>query len=222
MVLIRHGESEWNAVGRWQGHSDIGLSSLGRCQVATTAEFLARHERDVRMIVASDLVRVTETAEPAARALDMDVHLDRRLREIDVGWWSGLTTDEIRDRDPDLYAAYRAGRDVARGGGETDAQLRSRVTAAVEDLRTRCPSGTLLVFSHGGPVRSVVAAALGLPANPQPELAGPDNCSRTIVLYGDRSARLSCYNETAHLGDVRLRRAPGDRYDGLAGTSPPP
>jgi broad specificity phosphatase PhoE len=213
VVLVRHGESEWNAVGRWQGHSDIGLSPTGRCQASTTAEFLARHEPDVRMIVCSDLVRATETAEPAARVLGMDLHIDPRLREIDVGWWSGLTTAEILARDPDMYAAVSAGRDVARGGAETEAQLRSRVTAAVEDLRTRCDSGTLLVFSHGGPVRSVVAAALGLPANPQPELAGPDNCSRTVVLYRDGHARLSCYNETAHLSDVRLRRAPGDRYD---------
>ena len=144
MVLIRHGESEWNAVGRWQGHSDIGLSPLGRRQADVTAEFLARHESDVRLIVASDLVRVTQTAAPAARAFGLDVHLDRRLREIDVGWWRGLTSAEIADREPAMFAEFRAGRDVPRGGAETEAQLRSRVTAAVEELRHRCADGTLL------------------------------------------------------------------------------
>lgn len=213
MVLIRHGESEWNAAGRWQGHSDIGLSPLGRRQADMTAEFLARHECNVRMIASSDLVRVTQTAALSARAFGMDLRLDPRLREIDVGWWSGLTTAEIRARDPGMYAAVRAGDDVPRGGAETEAQLRSRVTGAVEDLRAQCPDGTLLVFCHGGPVRSVVAAALGLAANPQPELAGPDNCSRTVLLYRDGAARLSCYNETAHLSDVQLNRVPADRAD---------
>jgi probable phosphoglycerate mutase len=213
VVLIRHGESEWNAVGRWQGHSDIGLSPLGRCQADTTAQFLARHEPDVCAIASSDLVRVTQTAAPAARALSLEPYLDRRLREIDVGWWGGLTTAEIEARDPAMFAAFRAGRDIPRGGAETEEQLRARVTAAVEDLRARCDGGTLLVFSHGGPVRSVVAAALGLPANPQPELAGPENCSRTVVLYRDGVARLSCYNETAYLCDVLAGRAPAGRHD---------
>jgi broad specificity phosphatase PhoE len=199
VVLIRHGESEWNAIGRWQGHSDVGLSPLGRCQAARTAAFLVEHEPDVCMVVSSDLERVTETAVPAARALDLDLHLDRRLREIDVGWWGGLTDAEIQARDPTMFAAYRAGADIPRGGAETESQLRARVTAAVDELRARCDTGTLLVFCHGGPIRSVVADALGLQANPEPLLAGPDNCSRTVVAHRDGTARLRCYNETAHL-----------------------
>jgi probable phosphoglycerate mutase len=199
VVLIRHGESEWNATGRWQGHGGVGLSPLGRSQAAVTAEFLAEHELDVGLVVSSDLPRVTETAEPAGRTLCRDVVLDRRLREIDVGWWSGLTTEDIVARDPDGYAAFRAGRDIPRGGAETEGQLRQRVTAAVEDLRRQCDGRTMIVFCHGGPVRALVGAALGLSIGAQRGLAGPGNCSRSVLVHRNGTVRLRCYNETAHL-----------------------
>jgi glucosyl-3-phosphoglycerate phosphatase len=199
VVLIRHGESEWNAVGRWQGHSGVGLSPLGRRQAAATSDFVAKHEPDVRVVASSDLMRVTQTAEPAARALGLALQIDRRLREIDVGWWSGLTAAEIQERDPEAYAAYRAGQDVPRGGAETETQLRARVTAAVEDLRARCEDGTLLIFCHGGPVRALVGHALGMSVTAQRALAGPANCSRTVLAHRDGFVRLRCYNETAHL-----------------------
>ena len=199
IVLVRHGESEWNAVGRWQGHSDIGLSPLGRRQAAATAAFVARYEPEVRMVVSSDLERVTQTAEPAARALGLPLKIDRRLREIDVGWWSGLTTGQIKARDPGAFAAYRAGEDVPRGGAETETQLRSRVVAAVNDLRAECAPGTLLVFSHGGPVRAMVGHVLGMSVTAQRALGGPANCSRTVLEDRDGTVLLRCYNETAHL-----------------------
>lgn len=199
VVLIRHGESEWNATGRWQGHGGVGLSPLGRSQATATATFLAEYEPDVGLIVSSDLPRVTETAEPSGRALQHDVIQDRRLREIDVGWWSGLTTSDIVARDPDGYAAFRAGHDMPRGGAETEAQLQVRVTAAVEDLRQQCDGRTMIVFCHGGPVRALVGAALGLPIASQRGLAGPGNCSRSILTYRNSTVRLRCYNETAHL-----------------------
>ena len=199
VVLIRHAESEWNAAGRWQGHGGVGLSSRGRGQAAVTAAFLADREPDVALLVSSDLARVTQTAEPAGRLLGLDVVLDPRVREIDVGWWSGLTTAEIEARDPDAFARYRAGEDIARGDAETEAQLQARVTAAIDELRAPCDGGTLLVFCHGGPVRALVGAALDLSVAARRGLSGPDNCSRTVLAHHDGRVRLRCYNETAHL-----------------------
>lgn len=199
MVLIRHGESEWNAIGRWQGHGGVGLSPLGRSQATATATFLAAHEPDVGMIAASDLPRVLETAAPAVGTMGLELQVDRRLREIDVGWWSGLTSDEIVARDAEAFAAYRAGEDVPRGGAETETQLRARVAEAVEDLRRRCDGGSLLIFCHGGPVRALVGEALGLSVAQQRALGGPGNCSRTVLVHDDGMVRLRCYNETAHL-----------------------
>ncbi len=151
------------------------------------------------MLVSSDLPRVTETADLAASAFGVPARIDVRLREIDVGWWSGLTDEEIEQQDPRAIAAIRAGLDVPRGGAETVGQLRERVVAAVTELVMACDGGTLLLFCHGGPVRSLVGAVLDLSVSQEQALAGPDNCSRTVLLYGGGRPRLHCYNEMAHL-----------------------
>lgn len=208
VVLIRHGQSVWNAAGRWQGQGGPGLTALGHRQAEITARFLAVHEPEVAAVVASDLPRVTETVAPTAEALGLPVHTDERLREIDVGWWSGLTSTEVMQHAPDVMAAFRSGDDVPRGGAETDRQLRDRVTAALVELVSSCDGGTMLVFSHGGPVRALVGATLGLSIAQQRSLAGPGNCSRTMLVYESQRPRLRCYNETAHLrapetGDAR-------------------
>jgi probable phosphoglycerate mutase len=199
VVLIRHGESQWNASGQWQGHGGPGLSQRGRRQAAAVARSVSDTEPHVCLVAASDLPRATETAELTAEMLGQTPTLDHRLREIDVGWWSGLTTDEIVARDPETVAALEAGQDVPRGGAETAGALRARVVDALEEIAAACDGGTLLVFSHGGPVRAVVGHLLGLTITQQGGLAGPDNCSRTVVTYDARGARLRTYNETAHL-----------------------
>jgi broad specificity phosphatase PhoE len=202
VVLIRHGESLWNAAGRWQGQGGPGLSVLGHRQAVATAAFLAEREPDVRRIAASDLPRVVETAAPAAAAFGIEPVLDERLREIDVGWWSGLTTPEVLERDPGGVAAMRAGHDPPRGGAERMADVRIRVSRALDELVDVCDGGTLLVFSHGGPVRSVVGHLLGLSVAQQATLAGPGNASRTVLTNGGRRRQLRSYNETTHVADV--------------------
>jgi broad specificity phosphatase PhoE len=202
VVLIRHGESRWNVVGRWQGQRGPGLSDLGHRQAKVTAAFLASHVDDASLLVSSDLSRATETAEPAALALGVPLETDVRLREIDVGWWSGLRTDEVLARAPDELAAIRAGDDPPRGGAETVRDLRARVAPAVAELVASCDGGTTLVFCHGGPVRAVVGDVLGLSVSDERLLAGPGNCSRTVLTCRDGRPRLACYNETAHLVGV--------------------
>ncbi len=202
VVLIRHAESQWNAAGRWQGQGGPGLSDLGHRQAAATARFLAGHEPHICRIVSSDLPRVVETAAPTVEALGVEPVLDERLREIDVGWWSGLTTPEVLERDPDGVEAMRAGTDPRRGGAESMADVRRRVVAALTELADACDGGTLLVFSHGGPVRSIVGDVLGLSVAQQATLAGPGNASRTVLTNGGRGRQLRSYNETTHLASV--------------------
>ncbi|HEX6255460.1 MAG TPA: histidine phosphatase family protein [Euzebyales bacterium] len=203
ILLIRHAQSQWNAEGRWQGQQGPGLSALGHRQAEATAAFLSARADDVRSLVSSDLPRVTETAAPTARALGLPLETDTRLREIDVGWWSGLTTHEVVARDGDRMAEIRDGADLPRGGAESVADLRARVAPAVDELAAAHDGGTILVFCHGGPVRAVVGALLGLSIVAERALAGPDNCSRTVVLHrGDHGSRLHRYNDTAHLVGV--------------------
>jgi len=199
LVLIRHGESIWNAEGRFQGHGGTGLTERGRAQAKITAKFLAREFPDAVLLVRSDLQRVAETAAPAEVELDIEVRVDERLREIDIGTWSGLTHDEIAARDPEGYGTWlrREDVDIQRGGAETYAELRDRVWPALCEALE--PRGVVLVFTHGGPIRVAAAAALGLPMNAAFRLAGVGHCSLTLLEWRDGRPRLIAYNRVDHL-----------------------
>lgn len=203
LVLVRHGESEWNAAGIMQGHGGSGLNDRGRWQADTTAAYLHRVLPEVALIARSDLQRVEETAAPAERLLGADVVVDKRLREIDVGTWTGKTRDEVLVEDPEAAAAWERGEDWPRGGAETFADLRARVWEAIEDLLGRLPGGgTAVVFTHGGCVRVAAAAALGLPGGGERSVEPVANCSLS-ALHAHRSGlRLAVYNSVGHLTGV--------------------
>jgi probable phosphoglycerate mutase len=163
LLVVRHGQSEWNAIGRWQGHADPSLSELGRRQAAVASASIGA----VDGIISSDLLRAVETAAIIAQQLGVGpVIVDERLRERDVGDWSGLTRAEIDkgwpgwlddDRRPD-------------GFEHTDLVL-ARVREAFGAIRKASPGGSLLVVTHGGVIRSL-ARSCGLEDVPVPHLAG--------------------------------------------------
>ena len=110
LIVLRHGRTEWNATGRFQGQADIPLDHRGLAQANGAARVLA--ELAPAAIVSSDLRRATQTAGALSELTGLAVALDARLREIDVGSWEGLTIEEILDVDPGLAARYLAGEDV--------------------------------------------------------------------------------------------------------------
>jgi probable phosphoglycerate mutase len=186
LVLLRHGESIWNAEDRYQGQQGTGLSPLGRQQAKEAANYLQSLEIDA--IVASDLQRVTETLQPYADSRDHPpIRIDKRWREIDVGTWGGRTFEDVYADEPDVVDAFRQGEDVARGGGETFRQLRARVWQAAQEI-----TGVrrALVVTHGGPIRVAAAAALRLPPGGEVLLDPPENCSLTTL----RIDGLTSYN----------------------------
>lgn len=197
VVLVRHGESLWNAQGRIQGQAGTGLSPFGMRQAEVTAEYLSRRYAGVTLAVRSDQERVAQTAQPFEAATGVDTCVDTRWREIDVGTWSGLTWDEVAVQDPDTLAGWRAGNDVRRGGGETFAEMRARACAALEDLRDA--GGTVIVFSHGGAIRLGVAAAIGVPVMGENALSPLANCSVTELVLEDGGYRLAAYNVRDHV-----------------------
>ena len=155
LVLARHAESTWNAERRWQGQLDPPLSERGREQAHALGRELAGE--GVRAIVASDLVRARETARLVAGELGCEVELEPRLRELDVGGWSGLTLDEIAARWPEELARLRAGDlDVRPGGGESRRELRVRVMAAIEATAARRAGTRFAVVTHAGVVRTLL------------------------------------------------------------------
>jgi broad specificity phosphatase PhoE len=147
LLLVRHGQSTWNADGRWQGQADPPLSALGEAQARAAAETLPAVEH----VVASDLARARQTAEIIAGALELgDVRLDDRLRERDSGDWTGFTREEIELAWPGWLDAGRIPENF-----EPWERVAERVTAAVHAAHDAWPGGTVLVVAHGGVVRSL-------------------------------------------------------------------
>ena len=155
ILLARHGQSDWNATRRWQGHADRPLTEKGREQARALAERLRHVELDA--VYSSDLRRAADTA----AAVSNEVIELPALREVDVGSWSGLTRAEAEERFPDGVARWREGF-PGWEDGESYEELTRRVLAAVLEIARRHEGGRVLVVSHGGPIRALHAAALGL------------------------------------------------------------
>jgi broad specificity phosphatase PhoE len=166
-LLLRHGQSTWNAGGRWQGWADPSLSGAGREQAEAAAALLAgAGETFPGGVVSSDLARARETADILAGAMSLgEVRLDPALRERDVGAWSGLTTAEIEDRWPGWLDAWRRGELPSPPDGEVDEHFVSRTLAAV-DRHAGGATGDLLLVVHGGLIRAVERALAADPSRP--------------------------------------------------------
>jgi broad specificity phosphatase PhoE len=198
LLLARHGETADNAAFVFQGQSGKGLNARGRAQAGRLAERLATNPPDV--IVASDLERAVETAQIVAKACGRQLALDPDLREVDVGRWTGKQHDEIAELWPEEWAAWSQGLDVRRGGGETYAELADRVERALARIVSQHAGKRVLVVSHGGAIKSLVARVLGVSASGFRALAGVANAGLTVLERDDRARdRLHAWNDTAHL-----------------------
>ncbi len=215
LVLVRHGETDWNAQGRAQGHADVPLNAVGRAQAETVAPVLAAFE-PVRLW-SSDLARALQTAEYVAAATGLPVEPDRRLREYDVGKRSGLTLEEFAVTYPEEYAAWVA-HDPSRrvAGEESTEEVRDRILPALLDcLATLEPGETGIVVLHGACLKVGVMALLDWPWELAESLQGPENCGYCVLSeHAVRAGlRLTSYNEKA----VGARHGPDFATDGPVG-----
>jgi len=156
LVLVRHGETDWNRENRFQGHADTPLNDTGRAQARALADDLG--EDSFAAVYTSPLARAAETAAILAGALGLEPLPDPALKEVDVGSWSGLTHTEIEARYPEGFARWR---EYGHGwdDGETYDELGERVLTRLLDLGARHPGAAVLAVTHGGPIRSALAAA---------------------------------------------------------------
>jgi broad specificity phosphatase PhoE len=162
LFIARHGETDWNRVGRWQGRTDIPLSARGRTQALALAASL--RGREIAAVHASDLLRASETAAIVARELGVAAPgLDARLRERGFGCFEGLTRAECADRHPDAWARYLADRRATPPDGEAHPEVAARMLAALTDIaRTpRSAREATLVISHGGAIRIFIQTVTG-------------------------------------------------------------
>ncbi len=158
LLLVRHGETDWNRERRWQGHADPPLNESGRAQARSLADSLAT--RGLETVWSSDLARARETAEIVGARLGLAVSLDPRLREVDVGEWSGLTSAEIERLYPDGLRRRREG-GTGWESGEPYEAMGARVVEALRAIARAHAGGRVLVVTHGGPISSAWLAAGG-------------------------------------------------------------
>lgn len=160
VVLVRHGETDWNRDDRFQGHADIPLNEAGRAQARELG--LELEGEAFEAVYSSPLRRADETATILAESLGLEVERARELMEVDVGSWSGLTRAEVADRFPE---GFRRWLDYGHGwdDGETYDALGARVVAGLRRIAAAHPETRVLAVTHGGPIRSALAAADGVP-----------------------------------------------------------
>ena len=180
LVLLRHGQTEYNAGSRMQGQLDTDLSTLGREQAAAAAEVLAK--REPLAIVSSDLRRALDTATALAELSGVDVSVDTRLRETHLGDWQGLTHLEVDDVAPGARLAWRDDARWAPHGGESRVDVAERSMPVVDELLAGLGdwgSGErpVVLVAHGGLIAALTAALLDLPVDNWPVLGGMGNAS---------------------------------------------
>lgn len=154
--LIRHGETEWNTQGRWQGQIDLPLNPRGREQADQIAQSLSA--TPIHAIYSSDLMRAIDTAKSLADVFGLSIHTDVRLREIHQGEWQGLSIEQIQEH----YASAFQERlndplGVAPPGGETAHDVRNRVVQFMEQALEKHPEETVAIVSHGFTIAVIMA-----------------------------------------------------------------
>jgi probable phosphoglycerate mutase len=181
VLLLRHGQTAWNAEGRFQGQTDIDLDPVGQAQARRAAKQLARLAPSA--IVSSDLRRARDTAAPLADRTGLSVVVDPRLREVYAGSWQGQLGAEIDRTDRVLRQSWRSGADVRPGGdGESRTEVGARVAAAVREHADSVAVGELLVVvTHGGSISTGVQTLLGVPRSLWPVVSGVRNCHWTVL-----------------------------------------
>ncbi|MGY1740031.1 MULTISPECIES: histidine phosphatase family protein [unclassified Blastococcus] len=221
LVLWRHGRTEWNAEGRFQGQQDPPLDARGRHQAAVAAVHLVAAlglTAEDTVVVSSDLSRAVQTATALTGLLGLTPAVDVRLREHGLGRWEGLTRDEVAARHPEQYADWLAGRPVRDRGGEEPAAVAARALSLVRELP---PARVAVLVTHGGTSGRLLEALLELgPENRR--VFGPlGNCAWSELAPQGPRWRVLRHNWTPPADESVLRQA-GAAGSGTPDDAPPP
>lgn len=179
LILVRHGQTEYNRQGRLQGQVDIPLNEAGIRQAESLAALVSADPPD--LLVASPLQRARETARLLSRGTGLEVRTDDAFLERSFGRWEGLTGEEIHRRWPEEHADWRAHRPVLGLGVEDRPEVGERVAAACRALVAAHDGGTVMVVAHGAAITLGITTLLGLDANGFRGVAGLENCHRSVL-----------------------------------------
>lgn len=197
LLIVRHGETEWNAEGRIQGHTDIGLSEKGAEQARSLGQRLA--DRQIDVAYSSDLKRTSETAKLALGGRDITLNETPRLREYNKGIFEGMTLSEIQEKFPAEYPKYlEKDLSYAPEGGETTRDVSTRMASIFAEIKANHLDETVLVVSHGGVLRAAMVSLLGMPLEGNWSFVF-GNCGLTMVDTYTDNAVLQLFNDTSHI-----------------------
>jgi len=219
--VIRHGETDMNKGGLFQGQFDAPLSNLGRKQAELVGEALSRVKFDV--VYSSDLSRAAETARAIMKHQTCPLIFDRRLREINGGQTQGLSREEVALKFPEFDRAYREDPvNARRPGGESFADLRERVSRAIDDIyawsSSRRDGATVAIVGHGGVIRCVLLEAGAKSPLPQ---GGVGNCSVTVLERDAGGWRIVRVGDESHLEGLTDAAAMGGEASQVSGGARP-
>jgi probable phosphoglycerate mutase len=212
LVMLRHGQTEFNADTRMQGQLDTQLSELGRAQAVAAAEVLGK--RQPLLIVSSDLQRAYDTAVVLGERTGLPVRVDTRLRETHLGDWQGMTHAQIDAEVPGARLAWREDASWSPHGGESRVDVAARSVPVIVELVAAEPDWgsddrPVVVVAHGGLIAALTAALLRLPVDNWPALGGMGNASWTQLSghsaddadFDRVSWRLDVWNASAQVAD---------------------
>jgi len=197
ILLVRHGQTEWNREERFRGQVDVPLNQVGYAQAQAVARRLA--DWPIVAVYSSPLSRALETARPTAEAHGLIVQPEPGLLDINYGAWSGLSVEEARERDPDLLALWSAdpGR-VRFPAGESMAEVQTRALATVNRLAEQYPGQTVLAVGHVVVNRVLLLGLLGAPLSSF-WAVGQDNGAINVLEWRHGRPMITRLNDTCHL-----------------------
>lgn len=192
--LARHGQTNWNVEGRYQGHSDEPLNATGVAQAVALAEIVEGTR--LRAVYSSDLLRAYETALAVGKKFGLPVQRDTRLREVSLGLWEGMLSTDIRVQYAEHWTERQNNPLYGRPPqGESVYDLAARVWPAVDEIAARHAPGPVLIVSHGLVLATLVCRAAGLPLS-QAFQNIPPNAELTMIQWSDASSELAALEQS--------------------------
>ncbi|OQW95963.1 MAG: hypothetical protein BWK79_00525 [Beggiatoa sp. IS2] len=200
IFLTRHGETQWNSERRMQGHLDSPLTAVGIAQ----ARALANNLKDYHFsaLYSSDLVRAYQTAQYIAETTSLEILVDSRLRERNLGLFQGLTTQELAEKSPQAFQSYQNNPDFVVPEGESARQFFSRCVICLNEIARKHPREQVLVVAHGGVLNQFFRYVLNIPLE-IPRKFSIFNTSLNIFSYQSESWMLESWGNLAHLQSLR-------------------
>jgi len=196
LMLVRHGETDWNVQRRYQGQSDVPLSELGQRQAIHIAERLA--DRKIDAIYASDLKRAMETAGAIAERKILEILPEPRLRELKFGILEGLTFEEAEVRYPEMISAWLEDFNNTPEGAETIDLFNARIVSLLDDLKRKHDEQIVLLVGHGGSLSEILRVVLGLSPDKRWYIE-MENASLSEILIAGNYVALKRLNDICHL-----------------------